>query len=164
MNNLCHCDYNLVRNLFWPYADDLAGCVPPQVRACGGLFSDLPPPPEIRKKQTSSFYVRRAGARTKSGVRAPQWCAPPDQGLAMNTFFNDLQDKINQAIENSPAKDIERNVKAMMTQGFSKLDLVTREEFDIQAQVLAKTRAKLEALELRMAELEAKLSASEHKV
>ena len=76
----------------------------------------------------------------------------------MNNFFNDLQDKINQAIENSPAKDIERNVKAMMTQGFSKLDLVTREEFDIQAQVLAKTRAKLEALELRVAELEAKLA------
>jgi BMFP domain-containing protein YqiC len=82
------------------------------------------------------------------------------QGIAMNTFFNDLQDKINQAIENSPAKDIERNVKAMMTQGFSKLDLVTREEFDIQAQVLAKTRAKLDALEQRVAQLEAKLAAS----
>ncbi|MCP2011831.1 BMFP domain-containing protein YqiC [Duganella sp. HSC-15S17] len=74
----------------------------------------------------------------------------------MNTFFNDLQGKINQAIENSPAKDIEKNVKAMMTQGFAKLDLVTREEFDVQAQVLAKTRAKLEALEARLAELEAK--------
>lgn len=79
----------------------------------------------------------------------------------MNNFFNDLQGKLNQAIENSPAKDIERNVKAMMTQGFSKLDLVTREEFDIQAQVLAKTRAKLDALELRVADLEAKLAASE---
>jgi BMFP domain-containing protein YqiC len=83
--------------------------------------------------------------------------------MDMNNFFNDLQGRINQAIENSPAKDLERNVKAMMTQGFSKLDLVTREEFDIQAQVLAKTRAKLEALEVRMAELEAKL-ASEQKV
>ncbi|NIA56703.1 accessory factor UbiK family protein [Massilia sp. TW-1] len=82
----------------------------------------------------------------------------------MNNFFNDLQDKINQAFESSPAKDIERNVKAMMTQGFSKLDLVTREEFDVQAQVLAKTRAKLEALELRVAELEAKLAAAETKV
>jgi ubiquinone biosynthesis accessory factor UbiK len=70
-------------------------------------------------------------------------------------FFNDLQAKINQAIENSPAKDIEKNVKAMLTQGFSRLDLVTREEFDIQSQVLAKTRAKLEALEARVAELEA---------
>ncbi|MGZ8289913.1 MAG: accessory factor UbiK family protein [Telluria sp.] len=74
--------------------------------------------------------------------------------MDMNTFFSDLQGKINQAIENSPAKDIEKNVKAMMTQGFSKLDLVTREEFDIQSQVLAKTRAKLEALEKRLAELE----------
>jgi BMFP domain-containing protein YqiC len=78
--------------------------------------------------------------------------------MDMNNFFNDLQSKINQAIENSPAKDIEKNVKAMMTQGFSKLDLVTREEFDIQAQVLAKTRAKLEALELRMTEVEARLA------
>jgi ubiquinone biosynthesis accessory factor UbiK len=71
-------------------------------------------------------------------------------------FFSDMQAKINQAIESSPAKDIEKNVKAMMSQGFAKLDLVTREEFDIQAQVLAKTRAKLEALELRVAELEAR--------
>ena len=77
----------------------------------------------------------------------------------MNAFFNDLQTKINQAIESSPAKDIERNVKAMMTQGFSKLDLVTREEFDIQTQVLAKTRARLELLETRLAELEAKIAA-----
>ena len=76
----------------------------------------------------------------------------------MNNFFNDIQGKINQALESTPAKDIERNVKAMMTQGFSKLDLVTREEFDIQAQVLAKTRARLEALELRVVELEARLA------
>ena len=69
-------------------------------------------------------------------------------------FFEDLQAKFNKAIENSPAKDIEKNVKAMLSQGFSKLDLVTREEFDIQAQVLAKTRAKLEELETRVAELE----------
>ena len=82
----------------------------------------------------------------------------------MNNFFNDLHGKFNQAMENSPAKDIERNVKAMMTQGFSKLDLVTREEFDIQAQVLAKTRAKLEALEARVAELEAKLAPADTKL
>jgi BMFP domain-containing protein YqiC len=98
--------------------------------------------------------------------RAPDWCAPGwTQGKReMNNFFNDLQDKINQAIDSSPAKDIERNVKAMMTQGFSKLDLVTREEFDIQTQVLAKTRAKLDALELRVAELEAKLASGDAKV
>jgi BMFP domain-containing protein YqiC len=72
-------------------------------------------------------------------------------------FFDDMQAKINQALENSPAKDIEKNVKAMLSQGFSKLDLVTREEFDIQAQVLAKTRAKLETLEARVAQLEEQL-------
>ncbi len=80
--------------------------------------------------------------------------------MDMNSFFADLQNKINQAIETSPAKDIEKNVKAMMTQGFSKLDLVTREEFDIHVQVLAKTRSKLEALETRVAELEAHIAAN----
>lgn len=73
-------------------------------------------------------------------------------------FFSDMQEKISQAIENSPAKDIEKNVKAMMAQGFSKLDLVTREEFDVQAQVLAKTRTKLESLEAQVAALEAQLT------
>lgn len=70
-------------------------------------------------------------------------------------FFADMQAKFNQALENSPAKDIEKNMKAMLSQGFSRLDLVTREEFEVQTQVLAKTRAKLEALETRVAELEA---------
>ena len=70
-------------------------------------------------------------------------------------FFNDMQAKINQALENSPAKDIEKNIKSMLNQGFSKLDLVTREEFDIQAQVLARTREHLTALEARVAALEA---------
>jgi BMFP domain-containing protein YqiC len=78
--------------------------------------------------------------------------------MDMNNFFNDLQGKINQAIESSPAKDIEKNVKSMMTQGFSKLDLVTREEFDVQNQVLAKTRARLEALEAQVQALEEKLA------
>lgn len=73
-------------------------------------------------------------------------------------FLNDLQSKLSQVLESSPAKDIEKNVKTMLNQGFSKLDLVTREEFDIQAQVLAKTRVRLELLEARVAELEAKLN------
>lgn len=74
----------------------------------------------------------------------------------MNDIFKELQAKINDALEKSPAKDLEKNVKALMAQGFTKLDLVTREEFDIQSQVLAKTREKLEALEKRVVELEAK--------
>lgn len=78
--------------------------------------------------------------------------------MVPNQFFNDMQTKMQQVLENSPAKDLEKNVKAFMSQGFAKLDLVTREEFDIQADVLAKTRSKLEALEARVAELEAKLN------
>lgn len=74
------------------------------------------------------------------------------------SFLDDLQAKIHQAFESSPVKDVEKNVKAMLNQGFAKLDLVTREEFDVHLQVLAKTRAKLEALEARVAELEAQLN------
>lgn len=50
--------------------------------------------------------------------------------------------------------DFEKNIRAAMTATFSKLDLVTREEFDIQTQVLHRTREKLEALASRVAELE----------
>jgi BMFP domain-containing protein YqiC len=60
-------------------------------------------------------------------------------------------------LQQSPAKDIEKNMKAMLNQGFSKLDLLTREEFDIQSEVLQRTRARLEALEARVAELESRL-------
>ncbi len=75
-------------------------------------------------------------------------------------LFEDAHAKMQQFLENSPARDIEKNVKAIMSQGFAKLDLVTREEFDIQTQVLAKTRAKLEQLEARVAELEAQSAKS----
>jgi BMFP domain-containing protein YqiC len=74
-----------------------------------------------------------------------------------NDVFNDLQARVSDLLKNSPAKDVERNVKAMLSQGFSKLDLVTREEFDTQTQVLVRTRARLEELERRVAELEQKL-------
>jgi BMFP domain-containing protein YqiC len=72
--------------------------------------------------------------------------------------FDDLAARIGQAIENSPAKDIEKNVKAMLGSGLARLDLVPRAEFEVQAQVLLKTREKLEALEARLADLEARLS------
>ncbi len=69
-------------------------------------------------------------------------------------IFNDLSEKLHQAVNNSPAKDVEKNVRALLAQGFSKLDLVTREEFDVQAQVLARAREQLTALEVRITELE----------
>lgn len=62
--------------------------------------------------------------------------------------------KMSTLLANSPAKDIEKNAKAMLGGLFGKLDLVTREEFDVQAQVLARTREKLKALEARVEALE----------
>jgi len=53
-------------------------------------------------------------------------------------------------------RDLEENFKAVLQAGLSKLDLVSRQEFDVQAGVLRRTREKLEALEARLAELEKK--------
>ena len=80
-----------------------------------------------------------------------------DSMMNKSSFFDELQEKVEQMLAQSPAKDIERNVKALLGQGFAKLDLVTREEFDVQSQILARTRTKLEALEARVVELEAQL-------
>lgn len=71
-------------------------------------------------------------------------------------ILDDLSARVTAAIAASPARDAEKNLKAMLTGALAKLDLVTREEFDIQARVLQRTREKLEALEARVAELEAR--------
>ena len=81
---------------------------------------------------------------------------PQDIMGKMQSIANDMQTKVGDAIRQSPAKDLEKNVRGLMTQGFQKLDLVTREEFDLQTQVLAKTRAKLEELEAKVSALEKK--------
>lgn len=72
-------------------------------------------------------------------------------------FFAEINSRIAEVLANSPAKDVERNLRAMMNATFTRLDLVTREEFEVQAKVLARTREKLAELEARVAELEAKL-------
>lgn len=62
---------------------------------------------------------------------------------------------LSEAVANSPIKDVEKNARALLAQGFAKLDLVTREEFDVQAQLLSRTQEKLAELELRVTALEA---------
>lgn len=71
-----------------------------------------------------------------------------------NDWFEDLQRNISDMIAKSPAGDIERNVRAMMTQTFSRLDLITREEFDIQKELLERLFERVTALELRIQALE----------
>lgn len=54
--------------------------------------------------------------------------------------------------------DMEKNLKAIISAGLAKMDLVTREEFDVQAELLARTRASLEKIKGHLAELEEKIS------
>lgn len=71
--------------------------------------------------------------------------------------LDDLAARIGAALQNSPAKDVEKNVRTLLGAGLARLDLVPRAEFDVQAGVLLKTREKVDALEQRLAELEARL-------
>ena len=70
-------------------------------------------------------------------------------------ILEEINSKVSELISQSPVKDVEKNVRAMLASTFSRLDLVTREEFDVQQEVLLRTREKLSQLEARMAELEA---------
>ncbi len=69
-------------------------------------------------------------------------------------FLDDLQQRLAALVEGTPAADVQRNLKALLSQQFAQLELVTREEFDAQVRVLARTREKLQDLERRLAELE----------
>ena len=69
-------------------------------------------------------------------------------------LFDEISNKISETIAGQPGQRPGENVKAMMAATFSRMDLVTREEFDIQQEVLAQTRAQLTALEQRLALLE----------
>lgn len=68
--------------------------------------------------------------------------------------FEELTNRLGSVIAASPVGDIEKNIRALLASFFSKLDLVSREEFDIQSQVLLRTREKLKALEARLDEIE----------
>ncbi|MDA1338889.1 MAG: accessory factor UbiK family protein [Proteobacteria bacterium] len=70
--------------------------------------------------------------------------------------IQEISDKIRGIVENSPISDIEDNINALLQGAFTKMGLVNREEFDIQTQVLKRTRAKLEALEEKLAGLKIK--------
>lgn len=71
-----------------------------------------------------------------------------------NEWVDDFQKNISELIARSPAGDIERNMRAFMSQAFSRLDLVTREEFDIQVQLLERALQRISALESRLDALE----------
>jgi len=78
----------------------------------------------------------------------------PNPKFPNPAFINELAGKLGEVLKQSPAKDIEQNLKAGVASMLVKLDMVSREEFDVQTEVLARTREKLAQLEARLLQLE----------
>lgn len=76
-------------------------------------------------------------------------------------LLGDLSARLAEMAAANPAKDLEKNFRGLLASAFTRLELVSREEYDIQAQVLARTREKLAALEARVAELEARSTSTQ---
>ncbi|QDC96900.1 accessory factor UbiK family protein [Candidatus Methylopumilus universalis] len=73
-----------------------------------------------------------------------------------NEKLNEISNKIREIVKDSPLPDIEKNIDALLKGMFTKMELVTREEFDVQKEVLKRTRQKLEELENKLSEIEAR--------
>jgi BMFP domain-containing protein YqiC len=97
------------------------------------------------------------GAKLEPGVKFRS-ADSTEQGKTMpQDRMEELSAKIREILATSPAKDLEKNLRAMLGAVFDKLELATRAELEIQQKVLGRTREKVAALESRLAELEAKL-------
>lgn len=70
-------------------------------------------------------------------------------------LLDDINERVKGVLAQSPAADIEKNLRVLLAAWFSRLDLVTREEFDVQREVLRRAQDKLVQLEARLAEFEA---------
>ena len=77
--------------------------------------------------------------------------------MPQTSLLEELSARISEFLAASPAKDLEKNLRALLSSAFAKLDLATREEFEVQTRTLARTREKLVELERRVVELEARL-------
>lgn len=73
-------------------------------------------------------------------------------------LFDDLGARLEEAVRNSPAQDIGRNVRALLAAWFDRMDLVLREDFEVQRTLLERAQARLAELEARVAELESRTS------
>jgi ubiquinone biosynthesis accessory factor UbiK len=83
--------------------------------------------------------------------------------MADRRLFEEIDQKVREVFARSPAADLEKNLRVLLQSAFARLDLVTREEFDVQREVLARTRAKLQELEAKLAELEGKAESGRRK-
>jgi BMFP domain-containing protein YqiC len=83
---------------------------------------------------------------------------PENTMIPKNAWFEEFQKNVSDLIARSPAADIERNVKAFMGQAFNKMDLITREEFDIQVDMLKRVQERAAALEEQVQQLEQRMT------
>ena len=74
-------------------------------------------------------------------------------------LLDEINERVRAVLAQGPAADLEKNLRAMLAGVFARLDMVTREEFDIQREVLARTRAKLVELEKKVADMESSATA-----
>lgn len=77
--------------------------------------------------------------------------------------IDDISRRVDELIANTPVEDVQKNLRALLSAWFARLDLVTREEFDVQQAVLQRTREKLSQMEARVSELERLLGDSNKK-
>ena len=91
-------------------------------------------------------------------VSARDWCEALGYLCAVidARLFEDLRSRVDEALRNSPAQDIEKNLRAVLAAWFDRFDLVLREDFEVQKKLLERAQAKLAELEARIAELEAR--------
>jgi BMFP domain-containing protein YqiC len=80
-----------------------------------------------------------------------------DNYIMTNTIVDRVLAELHKVLPEGLGQNVEKNLRAAMTGVFSRLDLVTREELEVQEAVLARTRERLADMEKRIAELEAKL-------
>ncbi len=81
--------------------------------------------------------------------------------MLSKNIIEEINSKVGEILQNSPAKDVEKNLRVVLSNIFSRLDLVTREEFEVQQQVLQRTREKLTQLETQVKALEKQFGLSE---
>ena len=72
------------------------------------------------------------------------------------TPLEDLRSRLAEALRNSPAQDLEKNLQALLSAFFDRFDVAAREDLEVQKRLLERAQAKLAALDARVAELEAR--------
>lgn len=115
-----------------------------------------PPWCGLKSACTKSVHRNNVSLDTLPTRHSQRPVMKPDSVFPPADFLSNIAQKLGEVLKNSPAKDIETNIKAALSAMFSKLDMVSREEFDVQSAVLTRTREKLALLEARITELEKK--------